>query len=80
MTDFVWNADALLSSGAGAVIGSALTLAGVFLAHKLDKNESAKKDAEHILGLLQAIHDEIETLWESYWFYPVSTDTQLRAG
>ena len=66
MTDFVWNADALLSSGAGALIGSALTLAGVFLAHKLDKNESAKKDAEHILGLLQAIHDEIETLWESY--------------
>lgn len=66
MTDFVWNADALLSSGVGALIGSALTLAGVYLAHKLDKIESAKKDAEHILGLLQAIHDEIETLWESY--------------
>ena len=66
MSDFVWNADALLSSGVGALIGSALTLAGAWLAHKLDKNESAKKEADHILGLLQAIHDEVETLWDSY--------------
>lgn len=66
MTDFVWNADALFSSGVGALIGSALTLAGAWLAHSLEKQESARKEAEHILGLLQAIHDEIETLWESY--------------
>jgi len=66
MGDFVWNADALLSSGVGALIGSALTLAGVWLAHNLEKAESAKKETEHIHGLLQAIHDEIETLWESY--------------
>jgi len=66
MADFVWNADALLSSGVGALIGSALTLAGAWLAHSLEKQESARKEAEHILGLLQAIHDEIETLWESY--------------
>ncbi len=66
MSGFEWNADALLSSGVGALIGSALTLAGALLAHHLEKKEANLKDGEHILGLLQAIHDEIETLWESY--------------
>jgi hypothetical protein len=66
MADFSWNADALLSSGVGALIGSALTLAGAYVAHWLEKRESARKDADHLLGLLQAIHDEIETLWEGY--------------
>ena len=66
MADFAWDANALLSSGVGALIGSALTLAGAWLAHWLEKKESLRKDSEHILGLLQAIHDEIETLWESY--------------
>jgi hypothetical protein len=66
MADFVWNADALLSSGVGAFIGSALTLAGVWYAHFLQTQESTRKEADHILGLLQAIHDEMETLWESY--------------
>lgn len=66
MADFSWNADALLSSGVGAFIGSALTLAGAYLVHWLEKKETTRKEAEHLLGLLQGIHDEIETLWESY--------------
>lgn len=66
MSGFEWNADALLSSGVGALVGSALTLAGAWLAHHLGKNEANRKDDEHILGLLQAIHDEVEALWESY--------------
>ncbi|HLA75641.1 MAG TPA: hypothetical protein VJM76_06990 [Gammaproteobacteria bacterium] len=66
MADFNWNADALLSSGIGAFIGSALTLAGAYIVHSLEKAESAREEVEHLFGLLQAIHDEIETLWESY--------------
>ncbi|NMG32059.1 hypothetical protein [Aromatoleum evansii] len=66
MADFNWNGDALLSSAVGALIGSALTLAGVYYSHWLQKRQNAQKDAEHLLGLLQGIHDEIETLWESY--------------
>ena len=66
MVDFTWDGDALLSSAVGAFIGSALTLAGVYYSHWLAKRQSSQKDAEHILGLLQGIHDEIETLWEGY--------------
>jgi hypothetical protein len=66
MADFSWNGDALLSSGVGAFIGSALTLAGAYWVHWLERKEATRKEAEHLLGLLQGIHDEIETLWESY--------------
>ena len=66
MADFSWNADALLSSGVGAFIGSVLTLVGAFLAHWLERNEADRKNADHLLGLLQGIHDEVESLWELY--------------
>lgn len=66
MADFSWNGDALLSSAVGAFIGSALTLAGIYYAHWLQKKETAEKEADHLLGLLQGIHDEIESLWEGY--------------
>ena len=66
MADFTWNADALISSAVGALIGSALTLAGAYLAHWLERSEAERKDADHLLGLLQGIHDEIESLWELY--------------
>jgi hypothetical protein len=66
MPNFSWNTDALLSSAIGAFIGSALTLAGAYYSHWLQRRQEAQKEAEHLLGLLQGIHDEIETLWEGY--------------
>lgn len=65
MSDF-WDINTLISSGVGALIGSVLTLVGVYWAHLLEKEEAARKDAERIHGLLQAFHSEIETLWRVY--------------
>ena len=64
MNNFTWN-DLLLSS-VGGLIGGALTLVGVYCTHWLQSKQNAEKEAEHLLGLLQGIHDEIETLWEVY--------------
>ena len=58
MIDFEWNAS-LIST----LIGSGLTLVGVYWTHWYQKREAAHRDAENVLGLLQAFHDEIETLW-----------------
>lgn len=48
------------------LIGGALTLAGACLARWFQKKDAAQRDTEHVLGLLQAFHDEIETLWGVY--------------
>lgn len=66
MTDFNWNGDALLSSAVGAFIGSVLTLLGVWMSSHLEKFEREAQNKEELIGFLQGIHDEIETLWDSY--------------
>lgn len=58
--------DALVSSGLGALIGSALTLLATYWAHHLQRSQQEEKDQQMLLGILQAIHDEIETLWDIY--------------
>lgn len=60
------DTNALLSS----LIGGGMALAGVCLAHWLQKMDAKERDAEHIYGLLQAFHDEIETLWGVYQAAP----------
>lgn len=80
MTDFIWNADALISSGVGAFIGSALTLAGAYWVHWLERQDAALKEKEQIFGVLQGIHDEIETLWDSYLSTVGSHVESLREG
>jgi len=71
MIDFEWGAS-LIST----LIGSGLTLVGVYWTHWYQKREAAHRDAENILGLLQAFHDEIETLWG---IYQASAGAQLEA-
>jgi len=60
------NWDALWSSGLGALIGSALTLLATYLSFKWQRTHQEEKEQEMLLGILQAIHDEIETLWDNY--------------
>lgn len=59
-----WNT--LLSSGFGALIGSALTLVATYLAHRWQVSVQEEKDAQMLMGIMQAVHDEIETLWDLY--------------
>jgi hypothetical protein len=59
-----WNT--LLSSGIGALIGSALTLIAAYFSHRWAVSKQAEKDAQMLMGVLQAVHDEIETLWDIY--------------
>ena len=47
-------------------MGSALTLAATYLSHRLQVSQQNEKDAQILIGFLQAIHDEIETLWDAY--------------
>jgi len=66
MSNFAWDGNALLSSAVGALIGSALTLAGVWISHRLEKAEVERIEKEEVIGFLQGIHDELETLFDSY--------------
>ncbi|WP_025040876.1 hypothetical protein [Nitrosospira briensis] len=68
MINIEWNALILMLAGnvVPTLIGGGLTLAGVCLAHRFQKKEAAERDNEHVRGLLQAFHDEIQTLWEIY--------------
>jgi hypothetical protein len=59
-----WNT--LLSSGIGALIGGALTLIAAYLSHRWGASKQAEKDAQMLMGVLQAVHGEIETLWDIY--------------
>lgn len=56
----------LISSGIGALIGSALTLVATIISHNLQKTATSEAESRHLLGLLQGIHDEMESLWEGY--------------
>ena len=56
----------LISTAVGALIGSALTLIAAVLTHQLDLRRQKDREKRLLHGLLQAIHDEIETLWDQY--------------
>jgi len=58
--------DTLLSSGIGALIGSALTLVATLVSHYLQVRNRKEEDRQLLKGILQAIHDEVETLWDAY--------------
>ena len=59
-----WNT--LWSSAIGALIGSALTLLATYLAYRLQHAEQRESDEQNTLAFLQAIHDEMQALWEIY--------------
>lgn len=59
-----WNT--LISSGIGALVGSALTLFAAYLSYRWELSKQKEQDAQTLMGVLQAIHDEIETLWDLY--------------
>lgn len=54
----------------GAIVGGAITgfftLKGVFKAHKNTVDLQKNKEESAIKGLLQALHDEVETIWDRY--------------
>lgn len=56
----------IVSTGIGAFIGSILTLIATFISHHLQRSRDKERDKQHIRGYLQGLHDEIETLWDSY--------------
>lgn len=56
----------LVSTGIGAFIGSVITLAATLISHALQSSSRKKRSRLLMQGFLQALHDEIETLWESY--------------
>lgn len=55
-----------LSQLPGVLIGGLCTLLGVLLAYKLAERKRRKQEAELLQGVLQGLHDEIETLWDMY--------------
>lgn len=59
-----WNA--LWSSGLGALIGSTIALIATFISHRLQRSQQDENEQRMLHGILQAIHDEIETLWDNY--------------
>ena len=58
--------DALWSSGLGALIGSTIALIATFISHRLQRSQQDENEQRMLHGILQAIHDEIETLWDNY--------------
>ncbi|MDX1922408.1 MAG: hypothetical protein SFW65_04695 [Alphaproteobacteria bacterium] len=56
----------LMSGFIGALVGGLLSLAGTYISNSLQANNSKKAEEKLIMGLLQSIHDEVETLWELY--------------
>lgn len=60
------NWDALISSGLGALIGSAITLLATIVAHCLNQANQKEQEKSAIKATLQAIQDEIESLWDNY--------------
>ena len=59
-----WNT--LLLSGIGALIGSALTLLATYLSHHWQVSKQKETDEQLLKGILQAMHDEVVTLWNAY--------------
>lgn len=61
-----WDWGVLVSSAVGALVGSALTLIATYVAPRLQLATQKQNDADQLKGLLQAIHDEVEALWDGY--------------
>ncbi|MFH2137399.1 MAG: hypothetical protein ABII88_02685 [Candidatus Omnitrophota bacterium] len=60
------NLNILISTAIGAFIGSSITLLATIISHYLQCSAQQQKEEKEIKGFLQAIHDEIETLWKIY--------------
>lgn len=60
------NWDALWSSGLGALLGSVIALVATYVSHRLQRSHQQENEDRLLHGILQAIHDEIETLWDNY--------------
>jgi hypothetical protein len=56
----------VLLCGISALIGSTVALVTVYLSHRWEVSKQKEQDARTLMGLLQAVHDEIETLWDLY--------------
>ena len=65
-TSSILNWDSLYSAAIGAFVGSTLTLLATYLSHRWQVKAQEKREEQAINSLLQAIHDEIETLWGLY--------------
>ena len=50
----------------GGLIGGCCTLLGVLVSHKLSGRNRRREQDELLQGVLQGLHDEIETLWDIY--------------
>lgn len=58
--------ETIIISGVAALLGSVVSLLAVYLTHRWEKKKEKERENEIIFGFYQAIHDEIETLWEVY--------------
>jgi hypothetical protein len=56
----------VLLCGISALIGSTVALVAVYLSHRWNVSKQKEQDARTLMGVLQALHDEIETLWDLY--------------
>jgi hypothetical protein len=56
-----------LSEFVAALTGGVFALTGVYIAHLLGEKRRRREEADVIQGLLQGLHDEIETLSEIYY-------------
>lgn len=55
-----------VATAVGAVVGSSFTLLGVLWSHRLSQAKALSELESQNHSMLQAFHDEIETLWENY--------------
>jgi len=55
-----------LSEFLSGLVGGICVLIGVYVTHKLSESKRHNEQADIIKGVLQGLHDEIETLWEIY--------------
>ena len=58
--------ETVLASGIGGVIAGGFALAGVGLAHRLSAKSQSVKESRARKAVMQALLDEIETLWDRY--------------
>jgi hypothetical protein len=56
----------IIISGIAALVGSAISLFAAYLTHKWEIKKQKNNEERIIFGFLQALHDEVETIWEIY--------------
>ena len=57
---------AFWSAVLGSVVAGFFTLIGVFITFRNQRRQTKENEEKTIKSLLQAIHDEMETIWERY--------------